>query len=192
MATLPIIADTYRCALNWRHTNGQTAANVIHIRKAASTAAAVAAGIDANVTAAMWQPLSNGASVQEVRVTPLDGSTATTILAVTGAKWTGGTAGDYTPAAAVLISLRTPFRGRSYRGRLFLPYLTETYQSNGSLDATARSNAQTAWDTFYSALNAGGFLWVVASYKLAIANSATARIVESAIATMRPRQSRLR
>lgn len=192
MASLPVIANCYRVALNWVHSSGQHAENVMHFRRLASTAAAVAALVDANVTANMWNQLSSGAVVTSIDVTPLDGSSATVRLATSGAKWTGSDAGDFLVAPAALVSLRTGVRGRSYRGRVYRPFPGEVSVSNGVLSAGGVTASQTAWTTFVAAMNTASCQLVVASYLHQTTADVTTAIVENVLATIRRRQTRLR
>jgi hypothetical protein len=188
---LPVITNVYRVAMVWTGPGGQRATNVIHIRKASSNASAVATAVDANVTANMWQQVVNSASVTRLDVTPLDGSGATASLAVSGAKWTG-TAGavDAIPAFAEVVTLRTSLRGRSYRGRVYIPFIGESAQANGSMTGTAA--AQTAWTNFIVAMAAAAQSVVVASYLHATAQDVTSAIIQTIGGTQRRRQSRLR
>jgi hypothetical protein len=192
MAPLPVIADVYRLTLLWVHASGQRAVNVLHVHRTTSTAASVATLIDANVTANMWQPLSSGASVQELHVLKLDGTSSTYELLTSGAKWTGGTSGDFIPQAAVLISLKTGLRGPSNRGRIFLPFTTETSSGNGTLQTASQATMETAWSAFIAALGTGATTLVVASYAHAIFHNVDSFNVELPLATQRRRQDRVR
>lgn len=192
MPALPVIGDTYRCALRWGHSTGQNAVNVIHITKAASSAAAVATALDTNATANMWGSVTGGASVNQLSITPLDGSSATYLLTVSGAKWTGaGGAGDFSPASAEVLSLRSTFRGRSKRGRIYLPFIGESSITNGSI-SSGLATTQTAWNTWLAALIASGFFPCIASYKLASQVPVSSILVETLLGTQRRRQGRLR
>jgi len=78
--------------------------------------------------------MTNGASLTQIRSTPLDGVTASLVAPynVTGVQTT-----DPLPAgAAFVITLRTALRGRSRRGRLYFPSPSED-----SNDSTGRPNA---------------------------------------------------
>lgn len=192
MAPLPTIADTYRCALRWVD-GGQSAVNVIHVRKSATTASSIASTIDANVTAAMWGSVVPGASVTTLTVTPLDGSSASFVLNTSGAKWTGsGTAGDALIAPAVIVSNRSSFRGRSRRGRTYLPFTSESVVASGLLDPAKVTSMNTAWAAFLAAMVAAGAQPVIASYKNADQVDWKTATVESTLATQRRRQTRLR
>lgn len=189
---LPIITNIYRVALNWTGPGGQHAVNVMHFSRAGSNAAAVASAIDASVTSAMWTDVQNGWSVTSLEVTPLDGSSATYTLAVTGAKWTGTTAGDFTPGAAALVSLRTNLRGRSHRGRIYRPGIAEASQTNGQLTTGSVATTQTAWNTFLTTVTTAGATPVVASYLHQTADAVTSYLCELVLGTQRRRQTRLR
>lgn len=197
MPPLPVITNTFRCALHWSDGGGQQATNVIHIRHPAGVISndAVFDALDDNVTADMWGSIGAGVSVVEVVVTPLDGSTASTAYTATGAQWgVGRGIGQFLPAGACLVSLRTLLRGRSNRGRVYVPFLSESANINGGIDPTYVAVIQPAWDAFRAALIANDFPMelVVASYKLSTAESVVVSQVESVAATQRRRQGRLR
>lgn len=191
MPPLPTISNVYRVALNWQGAGGQTAINVIHVRRAATTASAVATAVDTNVQANMWAQVANSAGVIRLDVTPLDGTSASFPLTVSGAKWTG-TAGafDHVPQVAEVVTLKTALRGRRVRGRFYTPFIAESAVSNGGIVGFA--TAQGAWTTFISNMSAAGFPLVVASYVAQSAQDVTAAIVQSVAGTQRRRQSRLR
>jgi hypothetical protein len=197
VAVLPIINNVFRCALNWEYnaTSVQTATNVIHVKDNAGGHDAVDAYnvINAHVTAGMWGATVDNMGVISVDVTPLDGSSAT-YSAVTGtpAKWAGAITGEFVPQASAPTSLATANRGRSARGRVYVPGLCEGAQSEGFLTGSIVTSITTAWETFLSALLANTPPWelVVASYKLATAQPVIAVQCRSAIATQRRRQRR--
>jgi hypothetical protein len=189
---LPVILDTYRIAQHWL-ASGQIAVNVWHVRRNSSTAAAIATIVDANVTAAMWGCVWNGAAVSYIEVTPLDGGSATYRLNTSGAKWTGSAAAsDPVINAPALIKLQTTQRGPRNRGRLFLPFTAEVAMQGGALVAGTVTSMQTAWTNWLNAMTTAGAPVVVASYRGGVANNAVSATVETILATMRKRQSRLR
>jgi hypothetical protein len=107
-------------------------------------------------------------------------------------RWVGGRGGEYIPQAASIVKLRTAKRGRSYRGRIFLPFLPEGGQNNGTLNAGDVAQAQTAWDDFVVDIAGNDCSLVVASYKHQTAEVVTTVLVEGEAATQRRRQSRNR
>lgn len=194
MAPLPIIPDTYRCSLNWTDGIGHHAVNVVHILKALSSPSAVAAALDANANGNMWGYVSPAYVMQRIDVTELDGASASYSLLTSGFKWTGQGAGDAIPAAACVLTLRTAFRGRTHRGRLFLGPISEGGQTAGILTGGVfLTNVQNAWDSWLAAMVAAGFQPVVASYKFPAGQvPITSILVNQVVATQRRRQSRLR
>jgi len=189
----PTISNVYRVALKWQGSGvTRPAVNVMHIRKASSSALAVWTEVDAKVTAAMWGHTAAGTSVYEVDVTPLDGTSATAQYATgSPAKWTGSAAtSDVIPQVACIAKLGTATRGRSFRGRLFLPFLCEGVTFYGTIQASTITSMQAAWNTFFAALTADSYELVVASYKLSSATAVTGVVIENRTGTQRRRQQR--
>ena len=145
MPALPVIPDTVRVALLWTSTPGQNAVNVIHIRGVAGpiTYAQLQAALNAHVTANMWATVSTEASIAEVTMTQLDGVTASASFnTTTPAHWTGGAGTDFSPQVSTLVKFQTLLRGRSHRGRIFLPYGPETIITAGVVDSTFAGDAE--------------------------------------------------
>lgn len=206
---LPVISGVFRCALNWAHSSGQLATNVIHVFKVGATPTQVCVAIDAAVTTEMWFNVSSLAHVTEIVCTPLDGTTATLHYPVTGSKWVGNaSSADMEPGPAAVISLRTAQRGRRYRGRLYLPFQGELASANGVI-STATTVSQGAWTTFLAAMKSGTYPVHVASYGYSLLINTRAHtitesiwtpfstevataLVESTFGTQRRRQQRLR
>ena len=193
MAGLPVISNTWRVSFSWHNDNTpHTAANVMHFRKGGGSSAALWTSLDSHVTTAMFTMQPNYAHVTEVDITPLDG-TGLTVPNATGSptKWSGnGGSGDFIPAMANIIKMLTAKRGRSYRGRIFLPWVLEGMQSNGTLSGNNVTTTSGAWATFLTAMIGDGYAPVVASYLHATAEDITALTCESAGATVRRRQRR--
>jgi len=193
VAPLPVIADTYRVALNWTNTaNSMKATNVMHFQRSGSNSASLSTALDANVTQAMWGLVSSTASVHDYVITPLDGSSVS-FPVITGnpAKYTGiGGAGDFIVQGASIIKMLTAKRGRSYRGRLYLPWVPEGAQSNGTLTAGSVTSVTNAWIAFHTAMTASSWALCIASYKLAYQDPVAALVCEPLIATQRRRLAR--
>lgn len=213
MPPLPTIPGIHRVAFQWHSSgSGATAVNVMHFHGASTDTLALKNLLDASVTAGMWTHTLNAASIFQLAITPLDGTSGTDIYTVSGTKWTGGTAStDFVPQVAAIVSLRTAERGRRRRGRVFLPFIGEQYIANGSI-TTAVSTAQGAWDAFLAAMTTGSYPLHIASYGHSYHKSGghgspitytpytwppdsrpvTRATYETLLGTMRPRQSRLR
>lgn len=202
---LPVIAQTYRIALEWLlGGTSQTAVNVIHVSTdaAGKTPLQVFTCLDAHVTANMWAGVGSAAGVQTVTITPLDGTSASATFATgTPAKWSGVNATEAVPGVSILVKLRTVVRGRANRGRIFLPFTAEGAQVSGFSEVTTRGTMQTAWTTFLNAIDTDGTTpmnMVVAAYARstggvgAHATAVDTALVEAPLGTQRKRQQRNR
>lgn len=200
---LPVIANVFRCALNWT-AGSQTAVNVIHIfvdPTGTQAPSEVFEALDDFVTQAMWTPVSSSAGVASVDITPLDGVTATASFSTAGAaRWTGSEGGDIQVAPAAIVKMQTALRGRSHRGRIFLPFLGEGATSGGQLVGGRDVTTTAAWAAFQTALqgDAVSRAVVVAAYDRrhagagAAAHFVTSFLCELELGTQRRRQGRLR
>lgn len=188
-----MIDGVYRCAFTWHNAGvGRDAANVMHFRSSSLVPATLFSALAANVTSTMWDQTGSDTKITQVAITPLDGTSPTVTLLTDGsAKWGGGqSAGDVAPQMCAIASLKTDTRGRSYRGRVYLPFVAEGAQANGSLGSGIAVAMTTAWATFIAAAAGDDAHMVVASYKLAEATDVASVTVESLCATQRRRQPR--
>lgn len=198
MATLPVIAGIFRCSLLWSIAGGQDAVNVIHVRDVAGghNAVDIFNVLDTEVEGQMWGGQTDGASVHQVDIIPLDGVTGTQSFPTgSPAKWTGQSGGTtWNPANAELIKLTTGLRGRSHRGRIFLPFVDAAAATDGVMNGAIVTSTTTSWTDFQADLLAAvsPLSIVVASYKLASAANITGISTESVLGTQRRRQGRLR
>lgn len=192
MTPLPIIANTFRVAFDWSvDGSDQIAENVMHFFAPATTAEEVADAIQSAVTGDMWLSAVSTAAIDTLHVTPLDGSSATYIYSTTGDNFVGSAEGDYSPASAVVVAFQTSKRGRSYRGRAYIPFTAEGAISDGSLGGSTASDMQNAWQSFVDGLTSP-VVSVVASYKHSTVQDITTCSVANAIGTQRRRQTRVR
>jgi len=168
---LPIIADTFRVAIEGSASNGHAWANVLHYRK---TGALTYAGAIAILDPILVDHLStnngggtgwNGmakttATVNQIRYTPLDGVSASTIIthAIPGVN-----GAEALPASmAAVVSLRTGLRGPGFRGRVYQgPHVESANDANGSLNATIISAIALQWTAHLAALVGTGVSLVV-------------------------------
>jgi len=130
--------------------------------------------------------------VFQVDVTPLDGS-GVTLPTPTGspAKWTGtGTGGDILPTSCLLMKLNTAQRGRSHRGRIYLPFLNTNNVGDGKIGSSIQASVTTAWVAYKTALASAGAPLQVASYVLASSADVVAIAAETYEATQRRRLHR--
>jgi hypothetical protein len=188
---LPIIPNTYRSSWDFSASGGDTATNVIHFdATAGATPEDVLDVLNASKTASMWGHMSNDWLLKQISVIALDGSSGTAVAPVA---FGVGSSGEFSPATSPVITLRTALRGRSHRGRIFLPPAREGVITNGYLNADTTAALQGAWSTFIAAIGAAdpALELVVASYKNSSVQRVTDAIVTRKLGTQRRRQQRL-
>ena len=138
--SLPVIADTYQVSIGYRYGDLSTAANVLHANWFGGDAQTLADGVaSAWWTATAWPRVQSAfMSAGQIRVTPLDGTSTTAIANATAFGVTTGQNADPTSscAEALVVTQYTDVRGRSGRGRYYLPYMARAY----------RSGSGTSWD----------------------------------------------
>jgi hypothetical protein len=195
MPALPVIANTFRCSIIWSGVGGTNPVNVIHIRATdpPKTASEVANSITTRWDTRMSEVLVSSQECHLIKVTPLDGTSATFDHTGDFPAMTGDQDGQFIPQVAYIAKLITGLRGRSKRGRVFVGPMSEAIANDGQLTpGAALSDLQAGWEAFEAGLVVDGLELVVASYKLSSAQSVTAVSVEQVLATQRRRQSRLR
>jgi hypothetical protein len=78
----------------------------------------------------------------------------------------GDAAFDATPnQVAVVVSLRTAFIGRSYRGRVYIPGLVGSSIVDNQISTGQQTGLQNAFAALDAAFDVAGYTWVVASYQ---------------------------
>lgn len=158
---LPVVDDGFLVRLVWNASQAQRPAiTSMHFRDTVGTQTPTDLynDMNANVTATMWNNCANGAGVDTVQVTPLDGMSATASFnTARPAKWAGSGGTETILQGAEVISVQSSARGPQWRNRFYLPFIGEAQQSGGTLDATAVAAAQTAWNTFLTAMTTAGW-----------------------------------
>lgn len=186
---LPIIADTYICAISYV-CGTVPFANVLCVSKPASNAALVGAAFESCwfATNSFNKLTSTTMTYKTIRTTPLDGSGLADIRDITAR--TGGIVGNVAPANVCgLFTFRTGTRGRSYRGRMYLGAVQSVYlNANGtqwqSSYITAANTAITAWQ---GALVTNGLTHEVLSRKLGVATPVLQIVPRQYIGSQRDR-----
>ena len=190
---LPTIPNTIRVAFEWTPPAGlRKCVNVMHFTILGQTIDDVWDNLETHVTATMWYGSRSTASITKLTLTHL-GNNDLSVEHITsgGAKWAGATTtGDITPQVAQLVSLRTNRRGRSWRGRVYIPYTSESNIAGGVYDSSIRAAQQTGWNTFITNMSASSTPLVVASYKEEDVSEVVAAVVRGFPGTQRRRQQR--
>jgi hypothetical protein len=165
--------------------------NVMHFVDQSGTTQQIVDGLRDNLGANAVKPISVSYTLARIELLPLDGTTGTT-SAVPTTVMHGGGGTQFIPAGTCCVTEHTGLRGRSHRGRIFLPALDEDQMQDGIMvDA---GTIEAGWNTVLPLWDAdphSGSL-VVASYLLASADLVLSCSVNAAAATQRRRQSRLR
>lgn len=170
------------------HANGvgvwgstQIAALDVMIKKLYSTNV-YASGI---ALKSLWSP---NTTWTDTVYTPLDGSSASTTITA-GVPGTG-TAPDLPSEVSPVVTLRTGTRGRSYRGRVYLPpTVTGASTATGFITTAIVNNLVAQFNGWIADLPATGpgYL-VVASYHLSIATAVTVSSVDNKFDVQRRRK----
>ncbi len=180
--SLPIITNTYRVAVRGVCPSGQPWVNVLHFQKpggstytAFKTALATSlnniytAGGVAGAGTSGWATLGGSAArVVDYVITPLDGVSVSDIIALS---INGAATGDALPSdTALVFTLRTGTRGRSFRGRTFWAGATEVNNdSTGHVFITNLAEFVANWNAVIASTENATAILSVASYLLAFA-----------------------
>lgn len=93
---------------------------------------------------------------------------------------------------AMVVSTKTQYAGRSYRGRNYIPALAETQMTTGLFLNADVDAIQTYYDDLVAALGASGsnadYMWVVWSDRLQAGNGVTDTIVRNIPGVIRRRR----
>lgn len=194
---LPVIADTMRVSVEGIATNSHQWANVLHFRKTGAITFAAAIAILDPLLLAHYQTNSGAgqawrnqapttSNIQRFRYTPLDGTSAQTVITHILA---GLSAGDPLPVSiALVVTLRTLLRGRSHRGRVYTGPYDEVSNLAGNPVAAIVAGVAVQWQRFVDVALAGsGVSLVVASYRLVSADNVSTCTVDSRWDTQRRR-----
>ena len=194
---LPVITDTIRVAVQGTASNAHKWANVLHFRKTSALTNAAAIAIIDPLLLAHYNTSAGGGSswrsfapttttLDQFVYTPLDGTSASSVITHSLA---GQQAGDALPAStALVVTLRTAMRGRSYRGRVYQgPWTEVTNGAGGTPSSTQVAFVAGQWAAFLAALVGTGASLVVASYLHSTAENVIAATVDARWDTQRRR-----
>lgn len=189
---LPVITNVFRVALEWGGgiAGGSNPVNVMHFLDSlgGQDENALNTALNAHWSSTQQTCTATALAATTMVITALNGTSGSQTYVSANARWVGETGGQYIPASSSLIKLTTPLRGRSHRGRLFLPGLGEAAQDGGIVSAGLVTACNTAWASFLTAMNTANWPMQVASYKLATSATVTHAVCQSMAATQRRRQ----
>lgn len=158
---LPIVTDVYLCRLVFSDANApREAVCDLYFKDSAGghTGDDLFTAFAASVRRDQWALQKTTTKLTNVKTTKLDGSAASRDhLTDSNVKWTGQLSGELILQGANVVTVRTGFRGRSRRGRIYLPWVAEDGQSAGTLLSASVSAAQTAWSSFLADMVTAGY-----------------------------------
>lgn len=197
MPPLPVIHGVYRITLPWTAVSGVAPRNVFHVESASSDVEAVGTALDQafqSSSAGMFEIMPTGMECLQLEILPLDGVQATVITDLTQVVTGGGGGGQFSPASAAVLSMRTTQRGPQGRGRMYIGPCTESFIADGVIDTQRRDDMVGAWKGFLLTLRIGSpsCTLVVASYTHARANTVLDVSMSTTLGTQRRRQDQLR
>src|SRR5215470_3290223 len=193
MSTLPVLADTYLCAMR-AHQGESAVANVFCVRSSVTQSSS---DVATHVQGAWF--LSNSIADQQsedmkydaLEVLPLDGTSLSIIVDLTG-QIGGISQGADCVQAAVVTTFRTAERGRSRRGRMYLGGIpTDHTQDFGTRwDTGVVTDMSTAWFSFRDDLDSHNLTHEILSRKLGDSLPVLSHRVNSYLGTIRRRSER--
>lgn len=160
-----------------------------------SVAAAVFAALSASA------PFKGGfcsdTTVNQVKMLyyPTNSGSALYVSAFNGTAFAGGSAAVHAPQIAVAASLRTATAGRSFRGRMFLPYRNSNVTAEGAVTSTGQGFVATSVNAFQAAVKAAfttvsiSAVWSIWSPKTNLATAITSILVGNQCDTIRHRNA---
>lgn len=134
----------------------------------------------ANVGLGWWEDhgylaFSNRLLIQEIVATDVSQQPAYQSTVTSFTHTTGNVAQESMPnGTAIVVTLRTGYIGRSYRGRLFLPGIDHFAVVENTLTSAAQNNIQTVFEALQDHLSNASMTWVVASYQNNLSSRETA------------------
>jgi hypothetical protein len=195
---LPVITDTLRVAVEGTANNNHHWANIMHFRKTSALTYTGAIAVldpilvshystDSGAGKAWKSHASNAWAIVDFRYTPLDGTSVSVINnhSIVGVI----TASEgLPPSIALVATLRTAKRGRSYRGRVYEGAWTEaSNQPNGAPSSADAAALAAQWNQLIGALTSTGLSLVVASYLHSTADNVVNVTVDTRWDTQRRR-----
>jgi hypothetical protein len=188
---LPVIADVFRCTFEWALPGlpgNLLANNVIHFHAPGNNHTDVFNALSTEATADQVLVMGSNASVENVSIKKLDGPSAPQDFGQLAA-WAGNGGAEVIVQGCCVVTLRTALSGRSFRGRVYLPFVAEPRQQDGLIQADQIAIMQGAWTTFIGDMTVNqGVAPCVASYTLVQKNNVIGATVRRPLATQRRRQ----
>jgi hypothetical protein len=205
---LPLLVGTHRVAItHGLPPGGWSTTNVMHFFSVTLDSGAVLIALNNAVAAGQWASKASSILGVSAVATELDNASPSEELVLDNAGWLGTSTGEFSPAVAVVVTLKTSQRGRRHTGRVYIGNTAESVTQNGSVVPATQASMQAAWTTFIANCAGAGIPLHVASYGhtqnpddpndttpsfAASSLPVVSAFVQPVLGTQRRRQSRLR
>lgn len=189
------IGDVWRLSLIGSHSGTELGVITMHIRMktANGTFGGACLYLKTNLIDLLKTQQSTAWRWDEIRGLTVNTAPPVADLYNTGFPIAGTVASEVVPhQVAIVVSTKTAYAGRSYRGRNYLPGFGEDAFTLGLVTAAKGNAIQTYYDDLVAALGASGanadYMWVVWSEKLQNYNGITDTIVRDVPGVIRRRR----
>lgn len=187
--------DVWRLSLIGSHSGTELGVITMHIRMKTGTGtfAGAALYLKTNLLDLLKTQQATTWRWDEIRGLTVNTTPPRADLYNTGFPLTGTVVNEVVPhQVAIVVSTKTAYAGRSYRGRNYLPGLPESAFTLGLTTAAVGNAIQTYYDDLVAALGASGanadYMWVVWSEKLQTYNGIVDTIVRDVPGIIRRRR----
>ena len=162
---LPVLPTVFRCAITHSiPSSSHSFNNVIHVSSSTLTVDQVATAVNGAIAVGTFDAKFSAFSAQSIVITKLDGVSPSFEGPLTGAGFAGTGTLEYSPASAVVVTLKTSQRGRRHTGRVYIGGIAEDKILNGTLLPASLATMQAAWTTTIANLISAGVPLNVTSY----------------------------
>lgn len=189
------IGQVWRMTLIGSHSGTELAMMTMHIemKTGNGTFAGAAAYLSTNLVDLLKTKQANTFRWDEIRGLTVNTTPPLADLYNTGYPRAGSIATEeQVHQVALVVSTKTAYAGRSYRGRNYIPALPEASTTAGLFDNATVDAIQTYYDDLVAALGASGanpdYMWVVWSEKLQAHFGITDTIVRNVPGVVRRRR----
>ena len=189
------IGQVWRMSLIGSHAGTELAVITMHIhmKTGAGTFAGAALYLKTNLLDLLKTKQATSFRWDEIRGLTVNTTPPLADLYNTGFPLLGSIATEEPPhQVAIVVSTKTAYAGRSYRGRNYLPAMPETGFTAGLVESTLGNAIQTYYDDLVAGIGAAGsnadYEWVVWSEKLQAFFGITDTIVRDVPGVVRRRR----
>lgn len=189
------VNDIWRVSIIGSHAGADQGIITLHFKmlSGVGTFAGIAGALEAGFVRTVCAQQHTGFRIDMLRGLTVNTTPPVSDEYVANLPVSGSVSGDPLPyQSAMVVTLKTGYAGRSYRGRNYLPGQGEAYFTNGTFASNIVNSIQGAYNTLISTYGAGGsdsnYQLGIWSDKLSVFTPVTQAIVRSNPATQRRRR----